>query len=49
MVEEPGLEDLLEDEMMELVARSANLTRDELRRHLSEIALRVHMKSQYKK
>lgn len=35
---EPNLDDLLNDEIMEPVLRSANVTRDELRRELSRVA-----------
>lgn len=41
--EEPDLEALLVDEIMEPVLRSAKLTRDELRRKLNEIALRLYI------
>lgn len=37
---EPDLEDLLRDEIMEPVMRSAHVTRDDLRRQLSDIAHR---------
>lgn len=35
---EPNLDDLLDDEIMEPVLRSAHVTRDELRRELSRVA-----------
>ena len=35
---EPNLDDLLDDEIMEPVLRSARVTRDELRRELSRVA-----------
>lgn len=38
---EPTLEDLLDDEIMEPVARSAGLSTTELRRQLMEIARRL--------
>jgi len=41
--DEPGLEELLADEIMEPVMRSAHVDRDQLRRQLSEIALRVYV------
>ena len=41
MANEPDLEELLDDEIMEPVMRSAHVTRDELRRQLSGIARRV--------
>ena len=37
---EPNLDDLLDDEIMEPVLRSAHVTRDELRRELSRVAQR---------
>ena len=38
---EPTLEDLLDDEIMEVVVRSAGLSRGDLRRQLIEIARRL--------
>jgi hypothetical protein len=35
---EPNLEELLDDEIMEPVLRSAHVTRDDLRRQLSRVA-----------
>ena len=40
MGHEPDLEDLLDDEIMEPVLRSAHVTRDDLRRQLSRVAQR---------
>lgn len=37
---EPDLEELLRDEIMEPVMRSAHVTRDDLRRQLSDLAQR---------
>jgi hypothetical protein len=42
--DEPDLEELLADAIMEPVMRSAHVDRDQLRRQLSEIALRVYVK-----
>ncbi len=42
--DEPDLEELLADEIMEPVMRSAHVDRHQLRRQLSEIALRVYVK-----
>ncbi|GEM_PF-5597396 len=42
--DEPDLEALLGDEIMESVMRSAGIDRDGLRRQLSEIALRLHVR-----
>jgi len=42
--DEPDLEELLSDAIMEPVMRSAHVDRDQLRRQLSEIALRVYVK-----
>lgn len=41
--DEPNLEELLGDEIMDVMLRSAKLTRDELRRMITEVALRVHL------
>jgi hypothetical protein len=38
---EPSLEDLLADEIMDAIMRSAKLTRDELRHLIAEIARRA--------
>jgi hypothetical protein len=38
---EPDLDDLLADEIMESVMRSAHIGRDQFRRQLAEIALRI--------
>ncbi len=43
--DEPSLDELLADEIMDRVTRSAHLDREQLRRQLSEIALRVHVKA----
>lgn len=43
--DEPSLDELLADEIMEPVMRSAHLDRAQLRRQLSEIALRVYVKT----
>ena len=40
MGHEPNLDDLLDDEIMESVLRSAHVTRDDLRRELSRVAQR---------
>jgi hypothetical protein len=37
---EPDLEELLDDDIMEPVLRSAHVTRDDLRRQLSRVARR---------
>ena len=39
--DEPSLEELLGDEIMEVMLRSAKVTREELRHRITEIALRV--------
>lgn len=41
MAHEPNLEDLLRDDIMEPVMRSAHVTRDDLRRQMSGIAQRT--------
>ncbi|MDE2167789.1 MAG: hypothetical protein KGJ66_15810 [Alphaproteobacteria bacterium] len=43
--DEPSLEALLADKIMEPVLRSAHLDRASLRRQLSEVALRVYVKT----
>jgi hypothetical protein len=40
MGHEPDLEDLLDDDIMDPVLRSAHVTRDDLRRQLSRVARR---------
>jgi septum formation topological specificity factor MinE len=42
---EPDLDELLADEIMEAVMRSAHIGRDQFRRHLAEIALRIRDRS----
>lgn len=41
LTEEPGLEDLLDDKVIEPVMRSAGVDPVELRRQLSEVAYRL--------
>jgi len=43
--DEPSLDELLADEIMDAVTRSAHLDRERLRRQLSEVALRVYVKT----
>lgn len=43
--DEPGLDELLADEIMDPVTRSARLDRERLRQQLSEVALRVYVKT----
>lgn len=43
--DEPSLEALLADKIMEPVLRSAHLDRERLRQQLSEAALRVYVKT----
>jgi hypothetical protein len=44
MAHEPDLEDLLRDDIMEPVMRSARVTRDDLRRQMSGLAQRASSK-----
>lgn len=43
--DEPSLDELLADEIMDPIIRSAHLDRERLRRQLSEVALRVYVKT----
>lgn len=43
--DEPGLDELLADEIMDPVTRSARFDRERLRQQLSEVALRVYVKT----
>ncbi|MGH6973357.1 MAG: hypothetical protein ACRED6_01885 [Stellaceae bacterium] len=43
--DEPGLDELLADEIMDPVTRSAHLDRERLRQQLSEVALRIYIKT----
>ena len=43
--DEPSLDELLADEIMDPITRSANLDRERLRQQLSEVALRVYVKT----
>lgn len=43
--DEPGLDELLADEIMDPVTRSTPLDRERLRLQLSEVALRVYIKT----
>lgn len=42
---EPNLEELLADDLMEPVMRSAQIDRNQIRRQLSEMALRVYQQA----
>lgn len=43
--DEPGLDELLTDEIVDPVTRSAHLDRARLRQQMSEIALRIYVKT----